>query len=152
MVRRQKTLVAFVVAATAVTLMNAVPAGARTPAASAAPTVGTPYDQGDHPSRAQDNRRGTAAPPDRHRAAAAPVADPVAAARRYLTANQDLYGLDAGAVAAMDTVLVEPLGAGTVVQLQQRFGALPAGHDGLVSLLLAGDRVLRVTSSLSRDT
>jgi hypothetical protein len=143
--------------------------------------VGTPHDQGEHPSRDQDNRRGTAAPTDRQRTAAArdgtvrwdafgepasvgpdtvpaagrrtePVADPVAAARRYLTANQDLYGLDADAVAAMDTVLVEPLGAGTVVQLQQRFGALPAGHDGLVSLLLAGDGALRVTSSLSRDT
>jgi len=40
--------------------------------------------------------------------AAGLTGDPVAAARRYLLDNPDLYGLDAGAVAAMDTVLVQP--------------------------------------------
>jgi hypothetical protein len=36
--------------------------------------------------------------------------------------------------------------------LRQRFGDLPAGRDGLVTVLVQSGRVLRVTSSLSRDT
>ncbi|MBO0868697.1 MAG: M36 family metallopeptidase [Micromonosporaceae bacterium] len=79
-------------------------------------------------------------------------ADPVAAARQYLVDNQDLYGLDAAAVGAMDTVLTQHIGAGWVVQLQQRFGDLPAGHDGLVSLLIANGAVVHVSSTLARDT
>ena len=33
-------------------------------------------------------------------------------------------------------LLVRPIGAGAVVHLRQRFGDLPAGHDGLVSILV----------------
>src|SRR5262249_22134078 len=36
--------------------------------------------------------------------------------------------------------------------LRQRFGDLPAARDGLVTVLVQNGRVLRVTSSLSRDT
>src|SRR5262249_26032750 len=38
------------------------------------------------------------------------------------------------------------------VLLRQRFGDLPAGRDGLVTVLVQDGNVLRVTSSLSRDT
>jgi len=84
--------------------------------------------------------------------ATGPAADPETAARQYLAANGDLFGLDANAVAAMETLLVRAVGAGTVVQLRQRFGGLEAGHDGLVAILLSGGSLLHVSSSLSRDT
>ena len=129
-----------------------------------------------HGPRDVDNRGGTAQPSAQQRALAGAgvrfnalgtphalgpnakglatglPADPEAAARQYLVDNQALFGLDADAVAAMDRLLVKQLGSGTVVQLQQRFGDLPAGHDGLVSILVRDGSVLRVTSSLSRDT
>jgi hypothetical protein len=79
-------------------------------------------------------------------------ADPQAAARAYLEANQDLYGLDGPAVAAMDRLLVAPIGAGTVVLLRQRFGDLPAGYDGQVAILVQDGTVVHVSSSLSRST
>ena len=47
---------------------------------------------------------------------------------------------------------IAPIGTGSVVLLRQRFGDLPAGHDGLVAVLVQDGSVLRVTSSLSRDT
>ncbi|HKT03429.1 MAG TPA: M36 family metallopeptidase, partial [Rugosimonospora sp.] len=75
-----------------------------------------------------------------------------AAARQYLTQNAALFGIPPASVSTMDTLLRQPVGAGTVVLLRQRFGDLPAGHDGLVSILVAGGTVLRVTSSLARDT
>src|SRR5207245_9169036 len=49
------------------------------------------------------------------------AADPVAAARQYLGANRDLFGLDSASVAAMDVLLVRPVGSGSVVLLRQRF-------------------------------
>jgi extracellular elastinolytic metalloproteinase len=79
-------------------------------------------------------------------------ADPATAARQYLTQNSDLFGFDGRSVAGMDTLLVQPVGSGRVVLLRQRFGNLPAGPDGLVAVLLKGGSVLRVTSSLARDT
>ncbi|MGE5830915.1 MAG: hypothetical protein ACM30G_21505 [Micromonosporaceae bacterium] len=78
--------------------------------------------------------------------------DPVAAARQFLAGNGDLFGLDDAAVASMETLAVRPIGSASVVLLRQRFGDLPAGYDGLVALLVRGDTVIRVTSSLSRDT
>jgi hypothetical protein len=130
-----------------------------------------------HGARDKDNRAGAVAPNAQQRALAGRLgavrfnafgtphalgpskalasglsADPVVAARQYLTQNVALFGIDEKAVAAMDTVLVRQIGAGTLVQLRQRFGDLPAGHDGLVAVLVAGGSVVRVTSSLSRDT
>ena len=78
--------------------------------------------------------------------------DPVAAAKEYLARNSALFGLDAKAVAALSTVAVSPLGPGAVVLLQQRFGLLPAGNDGLVAVAVTGGKVVRVTSTLSRLT
>jgi hypothetical protein len=80
------------------------------------------------------------------------AADPEAAARQFLTQNQALFGIDEKSVATMDLVLIRPIGKASVVLLRQRFGGLPAGHDGLVSVLVNGGTVIRVTSSLSRDT
>ncbi|PWU55629.1 peptidase M36 [Micromonospora sp. S4605] len=99
------------------------------------------------------NRLGTphALGPGRAPLATGLPADPEAAARAYLTGNQDLFGLDAAEVAAMDRLLVRPVGTGAVVTLRQRFGDLPAGHDGLVTLAVADGTVLSVSSSLARD-
>lgn len=136
------------------------------------------YAEG-HGPRDVDNRAGVAAPSAAQRSAASRVgthvqwnalgtphalgptqgglasgldADPQTAARQYLARSSDLFGLDEKAVASMDTVLVQPMGTGTVVQLRQRFGDLEAGHDGLVSILVSNGSVLHVSSSLSRDT
>ncbi|MFI5913297.1 M36 family metallopeptidase [Dactylosporangium sp. NPDC051541] len=84
--------------------------------------------------------------------AAGLAADPETAARQFLVQNQALFGIDEQSVAAMDAVLVRPIGSATVVTLRQRFGGLPAGHDGLASILVSNGAVVRVTSSLSRDT
>jgi len=47
---------------------------------------------------------------------------------------------------------VSPLGAGAAVLLRQRFGALPAGVDGLVTVGVRDGQALFASSSLSRDT
>lgn len=80
------------------------------------------------------------------------AADPQTAARQFLNANNDLFGLDASSVASMETLLVQAIGEASVVLLRQRFGDLPAGYDGLVSILVRDGAVIRVTSSLARDT
>jgi len=149
------------------------------PGAGAAGASGLPGDT--PPSRDVDNRTGTAAPdarqrslagrhgavawhplgspralgPARGRAAALAgglSADPETAARQYLVAHRDLFGLAEDDVARMDRLLVRRLGTGAVVLLRQRFGDLPAGPDGQVAVLVQDGRVLRVTSSLARDT
>ena len=78
--------------------------------------------------------------------------DPVTAAKEYLARNTALFGLDAKAVDALSTVAVSPLGTAAVVLLQQKFGSLPAGNDGLVAVAVTGGKVVRVTSRLSRMT
>lgn len=74
--------------------------------------------------------------------------DPDRAARQYLSRNADLFA----EVGALDTIAETPVGDGTVVLLRQRFGSLPAGHDGLVAVAVRDGDVLRVTSSLSPRT
>ncbi|XRQ04487.1 M36 family metallopeptidase, partial [Actinomadura welshii] len=86
-----------------------------------------------------------------------PLADglpggPEKVARAYLAGHEDLFGLDAGAVAALEKVAVNPIGDGAAVLLRQRFGELPAGHDGMVAVGVRGDEVVSVTSTLARDT
>ncbi|GAA4707890.1 M36 family metallopeptidase [Phytohabitans rumicis] len=129
-----------------------------------------------HVSRDVDNREGRAAPSALQRglagnavrfnalgtpSALGPASDPLAtglptepeaAARAYLVRNQSLFGLDEAAVAGLEAILVQPVGKGAVVTLRQRFGDLPAGPDGLVTVLVSGGDAIRVTSSLSRDT
>ncbi|MGW7483840.1 M36 family metallopeptidase [Nonomuraea muscovyensis] len=79
-------------------------------------------------------------------------ADPEQAARAYLKAHETLFGLSAQAVDALERVAVNPIGDGHAVLLRQRFGDLPAGVDGLVSVGVLGGTVRHVTSSLSRET
>jgi extracellular elastinolytic metalloproteinase len=134
-----------------------------------------------HGARDKDNRAGMAQPNSRQRALARDAgavrwnafgtpealspargsvkplatglsADPATAARQYLVQNRDLFGVDEATVAAMEVLYVRPIGSGSVVLLRQRFGNLTAGHDGLVSVLVTAGKVVRVTSSLSRDT
>ncbi|MFF5181260.1 M36 family metallopeptidase [Micromonospora sp. NPDC000316] len=178
--RRRRRLVA-VLAATA-TAAALLPTGASTAAptggAPAAERSSGPFAEG-HQSADVDNRPGTAAPDARQRGLAraadpdvrwnrlgtphalgpgsAPLAtglpaDPEATARAYLAANRELFGLDAATVADLERVLVRPIGTGAVVTLRQRFGDLPAGPDGLVTLAVSGGSVLSVSSSLARDT
>ncbi|GAA3151512.1 hypothetical protein GCM10010466_48250 [Planomonospora alba] len=123
-----------------------------------------------------DNRRGTVAPPAAALAkkagaatirwnalgtpavvtGPAPLAeglgdDPEQAARAYLKANENLFGLSPEAVDALEKVAVNPIGDGHAVLLRQRFGDLPAGVDGQVVVGVAGGRVHHVTSTLSRS-
>ncbi|MFG2041138.1 M36 family metallopeptidase [Dactylosporangium sp. NPDC048998] len=170
-----RTFVAF----TAAALVGTVAVTSAPAAADPKPHPGNPHDVDVRPSRAVDNRHGGKAPTAKQKAAADRVGaakvrfnslgepesvgpdkalatgltgDPVAAARQYLLDNEDLYALDATAVDAMEPLFVQGLGTGTVVTLQQRFGDLPAGHDGLVTILLNNGNVVHVTSSLTRDT
>ncbi|SDH50907.1 Peptidase propeptide and YPEB domain-containing protein [Sinosporangium album] len=78
--------------------------------------------------------------------------DPERAARAYLKANENLFGLPAAAVDALEKIAVNPIGAGHAVMLRQRFGTLPAGQDGTVTVGLADGKVFHVTSTLSRET
>ncbi|MEU8251523.1 M36 family metallopeptidase [Nonomuraea sp. NPDC048916] len=80
------------------------------------------------------------------------AADPEQAARAYLKDNERLFGLSGASVDALEKVAVNPIGGGHAVLLRQRFGDLPAGVDGLVSVGVADGKVRHVTSSLSRDT
>ncbi|MEH0930815.1 M36 family metallopeptidase [Micromonospora sp. CPCC 205558] len=180
MSRRRRRLIAIL--ATTATIAALLPSGVSTAAptggvASAERRSG-PFAEGHAPADA-DNRTGTAAPDARQRGLARAVdpdvrwnrlgtpqalgpgrtplatglpTDPEAAARAYLAANRDLFGMDAAAVASMERVLVRSIGSGTVVTLRQRFGDLPAGPDGLVTLAVADGTVLSVSSSLARDT
>lgn len=179
MSRRRGRLIP-VLAATAV-VAALLPAGTGTAAPSVGASAerrSGPFAEG-HQHADVDNRAGSAAPDARQRGLArkadpdvrwnklgtphalgpgdAPLAtglpaDPEAAARAYLADNRDLFGLDAEAVAGLERVLVRPIGSGSVVTLRQRFGDLPAGYDGLVTLAVAGGKVLSVSSSLSRDS
>ena len=78
--------------------------------------------------------------------------DPEQAARAYLKSAERLFGLSGAAVDALEKVAVNPIGKGHAVMLRQRFGDLPAGVDGLVTVGVADGTVRHVTSSLSRQT
>ncbi|GIF73606.1 M36 family metallopeptidase [Asanoa siamensis] len=135
--------------------------------------------QGDHAgSGDKDNRRGAIAPTGAQRdrasraqarvsynnlgtvATVAPTgralatglsADPATAAREYVTANRELLGLSESGVAALELLTVRPLGEGAAVIMRQRFGDLPAGQDGILSVGVRGGAVWHVSSSLARD-
>lgn len=79
-------------------------------------------------------------------------AEPVDAAREWIAANSDLFGLSAEDVAELEVLRVSPLGAGHAVLLRQRFDDLPAGIDGLVSVGVVDGKVAHSWSSLTRDT
>ena len=78
-------------------------------------------------------------------------ADSEAAARGYLSANRESYGLSEAAVANLELVNAAPLGGGHAVLLRQRFGKLNAGVDGLVTVGVRDGRAEWASSSLTRD-
>ncbi len=78
-------------------------------------------------------------------------ADPAAAAEAYVAANRDVLGLTERGADALEVISVAPLGEGAAVLLRQRFGDLPAGHDGLLSVGVRDGAVWHVSSSLARD-
>lgn len=78
-------------------------------------------------------------------------ADPVTAARTYLTQHRDLLGVSQKAVDSLELVSVGPIGKGAAVLLRERFGDLPAGYDGLVTVGVAGGKAYLVTSTLAPD-
>ena len=155
--RPRRSAVVALLAVTASLILAPVGAGA-----SPAGAVGHEYDF-------VDNRPGAAAPRAASKlvtrwnkfgtpASVAGTTKPLAAgltgdaeavARQYLQNNVSLYAAD---VDALDTIAQTPVGAGTVVLLRQRYGGLPAAHDGLVAVAVKGGAVLRVTSSLSPRT
>ena len=126
----------------------------------------------------QDNRKGRVEPTARQRALAAAVeararfndlgtpgvltstgrplasrlpSDPVAAARAYVAGNRELLGLTPRAASSLEVVTVAPMGDGAAVLLQQRFGNLVAGYDGLLVVGVRDGMVFHVSGSLARD-
>ena len=156
----------------ATTLVLAAPA-----VAQAAPSPGGgPGD--DHQHQTVDHRRGLIAPTGRQRELASaagatarwttfgtpaaltpatePLAtglakDPVAAARAYVEASREMLGLTARGAASLELLTAAPLRAGSAVLFRQRFGDLPAGHDGLLALGVRDGQIWYVSSSLARD-
>jgi extracellular elastinolytic metalloproteinase len=74
---------------------------------------------------------------------------PETAARQYLRTKVGLFSLTASSVDNLETVTTSPIGKGAVVLMRQRFGDLPAAHDGLVAVAVREGEVLHVSSSLS---
>jgi extracellular elastinolytic metalloproteinase len=171
-VRKKRTRAVAVASATALLglALNGV-AGAQVPAK--APQAQTHHGAGSH-----DFRAGRRAPSAKQRDLAAqqkvtatwnrlgtptsvaakgqPLAtglpsDPVAAARAYLTQHRDLLGVSQNAIDSLEVVTTNPIGKGTAVLLRERFGDLPAGHDGLVAVGVAGGKAYLVTSTLAPD-
>ncbi len=79
-------------------------------------------------------------------------ADPEAAARAYLSGARALFGLSQEQVDALEVLAVNPVGAGSAVLLRQRFGDLPAAHDGLVSVGVVDGTVVSASSSLTKGS
>ncbi|MBB2949163.1 hypothetical protein FB565_008968 [Actinoplanes lutulentus] len=152
--------------------------GTGSSAAPAAPArAERAHDDHDH-ERTTDNRRGSLAPTSAQRRGAAETgaltrwntlgtpaaltavdqplasglpAEPVAAAKAYVASNLDVLGLTASGADALEVLTEQKLGEGAVVILRQRFGDLPAGRDGLLSVGLRAGEVWSVSSSLARD-
>ncbi|MGH3453962.1 MAG: M36 family metallopeptidase, partial [Nocardioidaceae bacterium] len=76
---------------------------------------------------------------------------PAAAARAYIAQNRQLLGLTARAANALKILTVAPMGRGAAVIMQQQFGNLAAGYDGLLSVGVRDGMVFHVSSSLARD-
>ncbi|GAA4222288.1 hypothetical protein FHR32_003963 [Streptosporangium album] len=164
-----------VIAAATAALALPLPGVAESEPGVQAPTVHD-FQAEEHGKPDLDNRRGSVAPPASFARTAnaatirwntlgtpavvtgsAPLAeglgaDPEQAARAYLKANENLFGLSGEAVDALEKVAVNPIGNGHAVLLRQRFGDLPAGVDGQVAIGVTGGKVVHVTSTLSRST
>ncbi|MET0495989.1 MAG: M36 family metallopeptidase [Actinoplanes sp.] len=176
---RRRSAVAGILAAT--TIIATAPIGANAAPATPAPTAATPLTGDDLGAEYEfvDNRGGVAAPSAAQRSlvrddnlvtrwnnlgtpasvtpakgilAAGLKGDAEAVARGYLKNSVGLFSLQTAAVDELETIAETKIGAGTVVLMRQRYGNLPAAHDGLVAVAVKGGDVLRVTSSLSPRT
>jgi hypothetical protein len=78
--------------------------------------------------------------------------DPVTAAKQWISENRELLGLSADAVADLQVVATNPIGSGTAVLLQQRFGSLGSGLDGQIAVGVVGGNIASVSTTLSRET
>jgi hypothetical protein len=74
---------------------------------------------------------------------------PADVARGFVRDHRDLFRLSAADVDALDLVNDAKLAGsgGHAVLFRQRFGSLPAGHDGLITVGVSGGRVAYVSSS-----
>ena len=173
---RSRSAIAGALAAT--TIIAAAPIGATAAPAHPRPAAATPLT-GDHLDDEYgfvDNRGGSAAPtagqrslvrddnlvtrwnklgtpasvtPAKGKLAGGLKGDAEAVARGFLKNSVGLFSLRTAAVDDLETVARTKVGEGTVVLMRQRYGKLPAAHDGLVAVAVKGGDVLRVTSSLS---
>jgi extracellular elastinolytic metalloproteinase len=168
---------ATVLLATALVLA-AGSSGTAAPGAPAGAQAQAEVQGDDNHSKIQDNRRGRLAPTAGQRAKAAAAsadtrwnalgtpatltavseplaaglsADPVAAAKAYVSANRELLGLSASGAEALQVLTTAPIGEGAAVVFRQRFGDLVAGYDGLLSVGVRDGQVWHVSSSLARD-
>src|SRR5262245_25981970 len=77
--------------------------------------------------------------------------NPVDAARQWLKQNADLMRLSPDAVDNLQLVANSPIGGGRAVLFQQRFGDLPTGFDGLVTVGVVDGKIAYVSSSIAGD-
>ncbi|HJP65364.1 MAG TPA: M36 family metallopeptidase, partial [Actinomycetota bacterium] len=80
-------------------------------------------------------------------------ADAVTAARRWVLQHRELFRLSRAAVSRLALVADAETagGAGHAVLLEQRFGTLPAGFDGMITVAVARGRIWYVSSSATGD-
>ncbi|MET0233192.1 MAG: M36 family metallopeptidase [Kibdelosporangium sp.] len=77
------------------------------------------------------------------------TSDPVAIARAYLADNTSAFGIDQQTAATMDVLVSRPMGQGSYVMLQQKFGTAPALLDGLAVFGIRDGVVVYLSSTLS---
>jgi extracellular elastinolytic metalloproteinase len=77
--------------------------------------------------------------------------DPATAARQWIADNRTLFRLSEEGVEALELVNAAPIGAGSVVLFQQRFGDLPSRPDGLVTVGVVDGKVAYLSSSITGD-
>ncbi|MFC4783683.1 M36 family metallopeptidase [Nocardioides sp. MAHUQ-72] len=178
---RLAATVAVALTATLVTGPAQLPAHAAGPApAAGTPTPVTPGDP--LPGPADQDLRGTALPTLAQRAAvseldvvdvrwnqfgtpssllpadgslgAATSDDPVEAARSWLAAHADVFGLTASDLGGLDLVNDQRLAQSDAhaVLFRQRFGELTPALDSMVTVGVADGRIAYVSSSLTRTT
>ena len=77
--------------------------------------------------------------------------DAAGAARAWLQDNRELFRLSQREVASLELLHQARIGKGHAVTFRQRFGGLPAAHDGLVTLAVLDGKVVHVSSSIAGD-
>ena len=73
------------------------------------------------------------------------------AARAFLKSHKRLLGVSDDTIDSLELLTAAPLGRGKAVIFRQRFGDLPAVHDGLVALAVSNGAVRYLSSSLAEN-